>query len=135
MRTDLRMYSSTPTVFDKMVQLFVIDKDGKRHSVRALEGQNVAQALLEYGHLDRHSFMPNPFDSSYFDCHVYVAYDYLKKLPALTTGEKQEEKRILEDYARHRQRDNSRMGKYITLSRDLSGLTVALGEIEPWQMC
>lgn len=41
----VRLASSTPTVFDKMVQFFVIDKSGVRHAVRGLEGQTLAQAM------------------------------------------------------------------------------------------
>jgi hypothetical protein len=41
----VRCSSSTPTVFDKMVQIFVIDKSGVRHTVRGIEGSNLATTL------------------------------------------------------------------------------------------
>jgi hypothetical protein len=35
---------------------------------------------------------------------------------------------------RAKARDNSRLGYYITLSPALNGMTVALGEVEPWEV-
>jgi hypothetical protein len=43
--TWVRCSSSSPTVFDKMVQIFVIDKSGVRHTVRGMEGTNLATTL------------------------------------------------------------------------------------------
>lgn len=40
-----------PTVFDKMVQFYVIDKSGARHTVRGIEGNTLAETLREYGAL------------------------------------------------------------------------------------
>lgn len=40
-----RLLSTAPTVFDKMVQFFVIDTTGVRHTVRGLEGQTLAEAM------------------------------------------------------------------------------------------
>jgi hypothetical protein len=44
-----RFAQSAPTVFDKMVQFYVIDKSGARHTVRGLEGVTLAATLREYG--------------------------------------------------------------------------------------
>ena len=126
-------YSSAPTVFDKMVQFFVIDKTGVRHTVRGLEGMTLAKALSEYGHFPGETFMPNPFNPVSSDCHVYVSYDFMDKLPQLPQEEQQQEQRILDDFARKKARNNSKMAHYVTLGPALNGLTVALGDMEPWQ--
>jgi hypothetical protein len=44
-----RLIQSAPTVFDKMVQFYVIDKSGARHTVRGLEGITLSATLREYG--------------------------------------------------------------------------------------
>ena len=78
-----RSYASAPTVFDKMVQIFVIDKSGTRHTVRGLEGASLAATLKEYGQFGEEHFMPNPWEPSFPDCHVYISTEYITKLPKL----------------------------------------------------
>lgn len=124
--------SSTPTVFDKMVQIFVIDKSGVRHTVRGLEGQSLATTLSEYGQFAGDAFMPHPYDPAYPDCHVYVQGDYLQRLGQLSSDQQEEQRKLIEHYVRAKARDNSRLGYYIKLSPQLNGMTVALGEVEPW---
>lgn len=126
----VRCSSSTPTVFDKMVQIFVIDRSGVRHTVRGLEGNDLASTLLEYGRFKSDSFMPNVYDPAFIDCHVYVQGDYLEKIPTL--GEEQQN--IIEAYVRSNARENSRMAHFIKLTPQLNGMTVALGDIEPWEL-
>lgn len=127
-----RSFASAPTVFDKMVQLFVIDKAGTRHTMRALEGNTLAQALREYGQFEDGMFMPNPWTAAP-DCHVYVHGEYLSKLPKLNEEQLECHDRLIEDFVRDKARENSRMANYIPLTPALNGMTIALGEIEPWQ--
>ena len=127
--------SAAPTVFDKMVQFFVIDKDGTRHTVAGLEGAKLSVALAEHGGFPGAAFLPHPYDPAYTDCHVYIGFDYLDKLAALDEEQQLSQARLLEDFARARARANSRLGYYIPLTPALAGMTVALGEIEPWQTC
>jgi len=47
----VRFAQSAPTVFDKMVQFYVIDQSGARHTVRGLEGNTLATTLVETGAL------------------------------------------------------------------------------------
>lgn len=129
----LRLFSTAPTVFDKMVQFFVIDKSGVRHTVRGLEGQSVADAIQEYGQIDPTAMMPHPYLPAKTDCHVYVAYDYLDKIPALSEEQSEQEQRLIADFVRQKARENSRMAFYIPLKPELNGLTVAIGDMEPWQ--
>lgn len=117
-------------MFDKMVQIFVIDKSGIRHTVRGLEGNDLAATLLEYGRFKPDSFMPNVYDPAFIDCHVYVQGDYLDKIPPV----EEEQQNIMDQYVRRNMRDNSRMAYFIKLSPQLNGMTVALGDIEPWEL-
>lgn len=127
-----RLVQSAPTVFDKMIQFYVIDKSGARHTVRGLEGITLASSLREYGGFDDTYFMPHPTDPANTDCHVYVGNDYIEKLPALDTTQEEEQQQLVENFARQNARNNSRMAYYIRLTPQLNGMTVALGPIEPW---
>lgn len=124
--------ASAPTVFDKMVQIFVIDKSGNRHTVRGLEGESLATTLAESGQFPQDVFMPHPYDPAYPTCHLYVQGDYLQRVNGLSADEQAEQQRIIEHHVRGKARDNSRMGYYIKLAPTLNGMTVALGDMEPW---
>eukprot|EP00983_Pelagomonas_calceolata_P100856 1158621-Pelagomonas_calceolata.AAC.6 len=43
-------YEQTPTVFDRLVTINVVDLEGKRRSVRGVVGQTLAQVLVEAGY-------------------------------------------------------------------------------------
>lgn len=125
--------AATPTVFDRMIQLYAIDPKGNRHALNALEGQTVAEVLSDSGLFPDEAFMPNVWDTSSVDCHVFVAGEFLQKLPPLSEEDAERQASAVADYARNQARDNSRFGKYIRLTPELNGMTVALGHIEPWQ--
>ncbi len=42
-------YESTPTVFDNMIKLNVVDLNGKRHTVHGLVGKTLSQTLIDAG--------------------------------------------------------------------------------------
>lgn len=129
-----RTVHSAPTVFDRMVQFYVIDKSGARHTVRGIEGSSLAATLRESGTFEDEFFMPHPTDPANPDCHVYVGADYIDKLPGLSADEQSEQQEVVDHYVRLNARPNSRMAYYIQLSPQLSGMTVALGPIEPWKV-
>jgi hypothetical protein len=131
--TVLAAAAATPTVFDRMIQLYAIDPKGNRHALNALEGQTVAEVLSGSGLFPDDAFMPNVWDTASVDCHVFIAGEFLQKLPPLTDEDEERQRSAVADYARGTARDNSRFGKYIRLTPELNGMTVALGHIEPWQ--
>ena len=124
---------AAPSVFDKMVQLTVIDGAGLQRPLRGLEGQTFADVLRESGLFEETQFMPNPFEPAETDCHVYVSHQYLSKLPPLPEQKRAEHNRVRDDYVRLKARDNSIMGHYYKLCPAVNGITVAMGDIEPWQ--
>ncbi|GBF88314.1 hypothetical protein Rsub_01026 [Raphidocelis subcapitata] len=130
----VRLAQSAPTVFDKMVQFYVIDKSGTRHTVRGIEGNSLAAALRETGTFSDEFFLPHPMDPAATDCHVYVGNDYLDRLPTLSDAQSEEQRRVVDDYVRAAARPNSRMAYYIRLGPQLNGMTVALGPVEPWRV-
>jgi hypothetical protein len=42
-------YDATPTVFDRLITLNVVDVRGRRHTVRGLVGQTLNKTLIEAG--------------------------------------------------------------------------------------
>ncbi|KIZ04342.1 NADH:ubiquinone oxidoreductase subunit [Monoraphidium neglectum] len=116
-----------------MVQFYVIDKSGARHTVRGLEGITLSATLREYGAFDESYFMPHPMEPASTDCHVYVGNDYIDKLTPLDSAQQKEQQRLVEDFVRQNARENSRMAHFIRLTPQLNGMTVALGPIEPWK--
>jgi len=116
-----------------MVQIFVIDKSGVRHTVRGLEGDTLATTISNSGQFGGSGFMPHVYDPGNIDCHVYVQGDYLDKLNQLTPEQQEEQQKLIGQHVRGKARDNSRMAYYIKLSPQLNGMTVALGDVEPWE--
>lgn len=51
-------YTEIPTVFDRLVNITVVDLNGKRHAIKGLTGTTLSQALIEAGfpkvHLHAH---------------------------------------------------------------------------------
>ena len=41
--------ATTPTAFDNIIQLNVVDLNGHRHAIKSLVGKNLAEALVEAG--------------------------------------------------------------------------------------
>lgn len=56
----VRFIESAPTVFDRMVQFYVIDKSGARHTVRGIEGTTLAATLREAGAPRAATRVPSP---------------------------------------------------------------------------
>lgn len=84
----LRPMSSAPTIYDYMIRFHVIDREGKRHTLKGLAGSNVAAAMHASG-----SF-PNFDDFTYGpeikepDAHVYVSNEYSDALGIMSDEEK-----------------------------------------------
>ncbi len=127
--------ATTPTVFDKLVEVSVVDMNGVRHKVRGLEGQSLAQALIEYGFPETYFFPNMGFYTQHIpDAHVFVPKEYWDKMPNIDPGSDEggAVKRMFRDIVQDYQRDTSYFASYITLSQELNGITVGIGPIKPW---
>jgi len=124
------MSAATPTVYDKMVQVTVIDKAGHRFPMRGLEGQTLVDVLGSQDTLDVHDYLclgPQGRDEP--ECVVTVPNEFLQRIPP--PGE--EDLKALEQIAESSITPNTRLGSKIVLSKDLNQMLVALGEAYPWK--
>lgn len=84
----LRPLSGAPTVYDYMIRFHVIDRDGKRHTLKGLSGDNVAGAMHASGsfpQFDDFTFGPEIKEP---DAHVYVSNEYSESLGIMSDEEK-----------------------------------------------
>jgi len=99
------------------MKLNVIDLDGKKHELDALEGWRVMEIIRDYG-------LPIKAECggacSCATCHVYVDAGWLDKLSDM----REEEEDMLDEAIEVR--DNSRLSCQILMSEDLDGLCVTL---------
>lgn len=127
--------AQTPTVFDKLVTVTVVDLNGVRHTVRGTTGQPLSQALIDYGFPETY-FFPNMgfYTQHIVDAHVFVPKEYWPKMPNIDpeSDEGDAIKRMYRDIVQDFQRESSYFASYITLSQELSGMTVGIGPIKPW---
>ncbi len=104
-----------------MPLLRVVDRDGVEHEVEAKAGLKVMETLreLEYGVAAICGGM-----CSCATCHVYVDPDWLERLPAPMSDERE----LLAELAHHER--NSRLSCQIELTKDLAGLKVTIAPDE-----
>jgi len=122
--------AATPTVYDKMVQVTVIDKAGRRHPVRGLAGQTLVQALEQQDALDVSDYLClSPEGRGEWELVVSVPNEFTTRIPA--PGE--DDVKSLEQIAERAITSNTRLGSKIVLNKDLNQMLVALGEAYPWK--
>ena len=104
-----------------MTLLRVVDRDGKEHEVDANTGFTLMENLrdLDYGVGAICGGM-----CACATCHVYVDADWLAKLPAAQSDERD----LLQDLSTRR--DNSRLSCQIKFTPDLTGLRVEIAPDE-----
>jgi 2Fe-2S ferredoxin len=104
-----------------MPRLRVIDRDGVEHEVEGNSGLKVMEILreLDYGVAAICGGM-----CSCATCHVHVDRDWLDKLPAAMSDERE----LLAELSHYE--DNSRLSCQIEFSEQLSGLRVTIAPDE-----
>ena len=99
------------------MKLNVIDRDGEKHELEAVEGWRVMEIILDYG-------LPIKAECggccSCATCHVYVDEEWEEKLPDMRDDEEEmlDEAFFVED--------NSRLSCQLIMSEELDGLEVTL---------
>lgn len=83
----LRSLASAPSIFDYIVHFTVIDTDGSRRDVKALEGTSVACAMFESGLFSDQDIYTRSLRSYDVDSHVYVSADFLPLVSRLSPEE------------------------------------------------
>ncbi|KAK2077155.1 hypothetical protein QBZ16_004789 [Prototheca wickerhamii] len=123
-----RLSSSAPTVFDKIVQLTVVDREGHRHVLRGLEGQTVADVLENNVELFGDDVLvTSPSKPDEFEGHIKIPSELFGTFPG-------SDKRALETIADVNDVDtHSRLASDVVLSRKLGDVLVSLGKVAPWK--
>lgn len=99
------------------MKLNVIDRDGEKHELEAVEGWRVMEIIRDYG-------LPIKAECggccSCATCHVYVDEEWEEKLPDMRDDEEEmlDEAFFVED--------NSRLSCQLIMSEELDGLEVTL---------
>lgn len=100
------------------MQIFVTDREGKEHTLEALEGWRVMEIIKDYG-LDLKAECGGACCCA--TCHVYVHPDWVDKL-----YEMREDEEDMLDEAMGEVKDNSRLSCQILMSEGLDGLKVTI---------
>lgn len=127
--------AETPTVFDKLITLNVIDMNGHRHTVRTLVGKTLVEALVEAGFPETYFFPNMGFYTQHMDdAHVFIPKEFWGKIPTFEDDSDEADaicrmfKLIVQDYAK----DTSYFASYISLTHEMNGMNVGIGPIKPW---
>ena len=104
-----------------MAVLRVVDRDGREHEVEGKTGVKLMETLreLDYGVAAICGGM-----CSCATCHVYIDREWLNRLPAAMSDERE----LLVELANHE--DNSRLSCQVDFTEALSGLRVTIAPDE-----
>lgn len=115
------------------IDVTVIDKSGRRHAIRGVAGQNLAELLaaqVEAGTLEEDTVVTSPEGSGAVEAHVKVPNELLEAVPA----PQGDDARWLSEVAAVDSVDlHSRLASRIVLDKFMNGSLVALGEHYPWR--
>lgn len=121
---------AAPSVYDKMVQVTVVDGTGRRFPIRGMEGQTLVELLEnQEGPLDVSDYMClKPSGRGEHECVVHVPNEFTRRL----TPPGFEDFKELEQISEGAITPNTRLGSSIVMTRDLNDMLVSLGPILPW---
>ncbi len=104
-----------------MPLLKVVDRDGKEHEVEAKSGLKVMETLreLDYGIAAICGGM-----CSCATCHIYIDRDWVGKLPAAMSDERE----LLSELSHHK--DTSRLSCQVEMADTLAGMRVTIAPDE-----
>jgi hypothetical protein len=118
-------------VIDSVVNFSVIDRTGKVHALRGLEGQTVADVFAQNtAVLGADCVAGSPEGRGKVDAHVKVPSEWFREVAA-DEGEARE---ALEELVGDTGLDgHSRLGSRVVLGKELEGMTVSVGGVYPWK--
>lgn len=106
----------------------MVTRDGRRHTIRGLEGQTLADVFAANEDIvGEDAVCLSPEGRGVVESHVFIPQEYLDRLPSDAANRRQIEEVALEP------QPNSRLASKIILSRDLHRATVAVGGVQPWK--
>ncbi|KAK3184682.1 hypothetical protein Dsin_031968 [Dipteronia sinensis] len=123
--------TASAKVSDRIVKLSAIDIDGRKREIVGLSGHTLLKALTNSGLIEPASHRLEEIDACSTECEVYIAEEWLERLPPRSYDEEY----LLKKYSRGRVLNkHSRLGCQVMLTRDLEGMVVAVPEPKPWDI-
>ncbi|KAF3790120.1 Fdxh Adrenodoxin-like protein [Nymphaea thermarum] len=122
--------SPSRKVADRIVKIFAVDPEGKKHEVLGLSGQSLLKALTNFGLIDPESHGHEELGACSAECEVHIAQEWFDRIPSASYDEAYTLRRnarrgILSTHAR--------LGCQVILDQDLQGMVVAVPEPKPWK--
>jgi len=118
-------------VVDSIVNINVIDKTGRMHALRGLEGQTVAELFRDnVDILGQAAVAASPEGRNRVESHVKIPSEWFGAVPA----NEGDDKEVLRELAGEGSFDeHSRLGGRIVLGKNLEGMTLSVGGVYPWK--
>lgn len=124
----IQCFSSAPSIYDRMVQITVVDVYGQRHVLRALTGHTLVDVLQEHSELlGSEEVTESPEGRGVVECVVSVPNEFLEQIPQ-TKDYLQQLRQITPSVT-----SNCRLGSKIILTKEMNDMQVAMHEVYPWR--
>ncbi|CAL5229354.1 g12665 [Coccomyxa viridis] len=127
-----RRWQSSPTVFDKLVDILVFDTQGHRHTLRGRQGQTLVELLADNEAIIGEGVVGlSPEGRGIMEALVTVPNDYLEQIPAPDA----QDLRALEELSPTGAAvsKNARLASKIKLTAALNDVHIALSPLQPWK--
>lgn len=129
---DCRRWQSSPTVFDKLVDVLVFDTQGRRHNLRGMEGQLLVDLLAENEEsLGVDVVGLSPEGRGVQEAVVSIPNEFLARIPPPSPADM----RALSELSPSGTvvSRNARLASKITLTSALDDVHIALTPLQPWK--
>jgi hypothetical protein len=129
-RSSSSSFSTQPTVFDKIVQFTIIDKLGRRHTIRGLEGQTIVDVLeSRRDTFGDDALALGPEGHGTYEAHIKLPNELLATYPPPQGHDND----FLYTVADQSDLDkHSRLASKVVLTQEMNGAPIALGSLAPW---
>ena len=113
------------------INVTVIDKEGRRHALRGVSGQNLAELLAaNVDTLGDDVVARSPEGRGAVEAHVKIPNELMEKVPA---PQGDDERYLTEMAVSYTLDKHSRLASRIVLDQGMQGSLVALSEHYPWK--
>eukprot|EP00887_Chlorella_sp_A99_P004617 scaffold4.g4617.t1 len=123
--------SSAPSVYDKLIQFTIVDKLGRRHVVRGLEGQSIVDVIAAHSEqLGEDVLCLSPDGRDKWDVHIKVPVELLDRVPLSDRDDVIALEQVADPKSLN---EHSRLGSKVILSKDLNGTLIAIADNYFWK--
>jgi len=128
----VRWAGTAPSVFDKVINVTIIDRQGLHHTLRGLEGQTLVEVLAaNLDTLGDEVVVRSPEGRGAIEAHVKVPNELVFRIPVPRGDDARSLAEVVDSVSFDPQ--HSRLASKIVLDRSMKGALVALGGHCPWK--